>query len=192
MKILQYPFAAAAFAACCLLATTGLAGENASEHANEHAAKKMAKTEVAHAKLMNPQGQQVGEVDLDQTPHGLIAHVHITNLPEGAHAFHIHAIGKCEAPDFKSAGGHFNPRGREHGFMNPKGPHAGDLPNIFVPASGKLDLDVFVRDVRLDGSKNGLFDADGSAIVVHAGPDDYKSDPAGDAGPRIACGVVVE
>jgi Cu-Zn family superoxide dismutase len=186
MKISRYSFAAAAIAACCLVATNGLAGE----HASEHASKK--KVEFAHAKLMNAQGQQVGEVNLEQTPHGVIAHVHITNLPEGAHAFHIHAIGKCEAPDFKSAGGHFNPRGREHGFKNPKGPHAGDLPNIFVPASGKLNIDVFVRDIRLDGSRDGLFDADGSAIVVHSGPDDYKSNPAGDAGARIACGVVVE
>jgi len=191
MKIRRHAFAAAAFAACCLLATTGLAGEHASEHANEHAAKKMAKTEVAHAKLENAQGEPVGQVDLEQTPNGLIAHVVITNLPAGTHALHIHETGKCEKPDFKSAGGHFNPREHEHGFKNPKGPHAGDLPNIYVPSSGKLELDEFVRQVSLDGSKNGLFDADGSAIVIHMGADDYKSNPAGDAGPRIACGVVM-
>jgi superoxide dismutase, Cu-Zn family len=107
-------------------------------------------------------------------------------LPAGDHAFHIHAVGKCVAPDFKSAGGHYNPEEDQHGIMNEAGPHAGDMPNIHVPESGQLHIEVLNQMVSLDG----LFDEDGSAIVIHEGPDDYTSDPAGDAGSRISCGVI--
>jgi len=115
----------------------------------------------------------------------------VKGLPAGEHAFHIHAVGKCEPP-FDSAGGHFNPAQHKHGIMAGEG-HAGDMPNLFVPASGELTVEILNTNVTLaKGKPNSLFDADGSAVVIHAGPDDYKSDPAGNAGGRIACGVVSE
>ena len=144
--------------------------------------------ERAMAKLNNAKGESVGEVMLMQTPHGTLLHARFSNLPEGAHAFHVHTVGKCEPP-FKSAGGHFNPEGKKHGFLAADGLHAGDMPNIHVPASGSLEIEVLNTLLKLDSS---LFDADGSAIVLHAGPDDYKSDPAGAAGGRIACGVIAK
>ena len=107
----------------------------------------------------------------------------------GTYAFHIHAIGKCEPP-FESAGGHFNPGGKQHGKDNPQGAHAGDLPNIEVPANGQVKVEATAKGVSLGAATNGLLDADGSALVVHEGADDYKSDPAGNAGKRIACGVI--
>ena len=144
--------------------------------------------EQAMAKLKNPKGESVGEVKLMQTPHGTLLHARFSNLPPGAHAFHVHTVGKCEPP-FKSAGGHFNPGGKKHGFLAADGLHAGDMPNIHVPASGSLEIEVLNTLLKLDSS---LFDADGAAIVLHAGPDDYKTDPAGAAGARIACGVIAK
>lgn len=147
--------------------------------------------QTAHAELHNDQGQAIGDATLVQTPHGVLMTVALHGVPPGMHAFHIHAIGKCEPP-FTSAGGHFNPADRKHGIENPAGMHAGDLPNIYVPEGGALKFDVFVPSVSLTGGKDDLFNADGSSLVIHAGPDDYKSDPAGDAGPRIDCGVIVK
>jgi Cu-Zn family superoxide dismutase len=146
---------------------------------------------TAHAELRNDQGKQVGTATLEETPHGVLMTVDLEGLPAGTHAFHIHEIGKCEPP-FKSAGGHFNPTHKQHGIRNPAGMHAGDLPNIYVPESGKLKFDVFATAVTLGKGENSLLDADGSSLVIHAGPDDYKSDPAGDAGARLACGVIVK
>ena len=142
----------------------------------------------ARAAMANAKGESVGEVVLSQTPHGTLLHARLTGLPAGAHAFHVHAVGKCEAP-FKSAGGHFNPDGAKHGIHAEGGMHAGDMPNIHVPESGALEIEVLNARLMLDAS---LFDDDGAAIVIHAGPDDYKSDPAGAAGPRIACGVIAK
>ena len=138
------------------------------------------------AELKNPQGKGVGSVMLIEIPHGTLLHARFSNLPAGAHAFHVHAVGKCEPP-FKSAGGHFNPEGRKHGIHAAGGLHVGDMPNIHVPVSGALEIEVLNTRLKLDSS---LFDADGAAIVLHAGPDDYKSDPAGAAGGRIACGAI--
>jgi Cu-Zn family superoxide dismutase len=143
---------------------------------------------MAKATLADTKGNTVGEVSLRDTPHGTLLHVTLTRMPPGTHAFHIHAVGKCEPP-FTSAGGHFNPNGRKHGIEVVAGPHPGDMPNLHVPESGKLEIEILNTRVRLDAR---LFDADGAAIVIHQGPDDYKSDPAGSAGPRIACGVVTK
>jgi len=140
---------------------------------------------TATARMLNLEGQSVGQVQLQETPHGLIVTGEFTDLPEGAHGFHIHAVGECEPP-FQSAGGHFNPDEHQHGIENPQGLHAGDLPNIHVPASGELAVEHFVVGLTLDR----VLDDDGAAMMVHAGADDYASDPAGNAGDRIACGVI--
>jgi Cu-Zn family superoxide dismutase len=141
----------------------------------------------ATAVLRDAEGNEVGAVALTQVPSGVLLDVNLTAVPPGDHAFHIHETGKCEAPDFKSAGGHFNPEEDEHGLMNPEGPHAGDMPNIHVPESGKLRIEVLNQMVNLT---QGLLDEDGSAIMIHDHVDDYVTDPTGDAGSRIACGVV--
>ncbi len=142
----------------------------------------------AHATLHDRGGAVVGEVDFAETPTGLLVEAHLVGLPPGTHAFHLHARGRCEG-DFKSAGGHFNPDKTQHGFLSPEGPHAGDMPNIHVPASGSLTVEVFLPERLLVG-QGGLMDEDGAALVIHEGADDYRSQPAGAAGKRIACGVI--
>jgi len=147
--------------------------------------------DTAKADLKDAQGQSVGTVTLTDTPHGVLMHVVLTNAPEGVHAFHVHTTGKCEPP-FMTAGGHFNPANKQHGAENPMGMHAGDMPNITVPAGGKLTFDILNSDVTLKAGANSLMDADGSAVMLHAAADDYKGDPAGNAGARVACGVVTK
>jgi len=144
----------------------------------------------ANADLKDAQGQAVGHVTLTETPHGVLMHASLTGLPEGTHAFHIHQTGAC-VPPFASAGGHFNPAAKQHGINNAMGMHAGDLPNVQVPADGKLTFDVLATGVTLGAGPNSLFKEGGTAIVMHASADDYTTDPAGNAGARIACGVVV-
>jgi Cu-Zn family superoxide dismutase len=143
----------------------------------------------ASAVLKDAQGAEVGKATLTTTPSGVLISLDLTALPAGDHAFHIHAVGKCEPPKFESAGPHFNPDTTKHGLMNPEGPHAGDMPNLHVPEGGKLRVEVLNPTVTLS-AESALLDEDGSAIVVHAGADDYQTDPAGNAGARIACGVI--
>ncbi len=140
----------------------------------------------ARAILKDTEGAQVGEVRLLSGPNGTLLRADLEGFPEGEHAFHVHAVGQC-TPPFKSAGGHFNPTKVKHGFLSGGGYHVGDMPNIHVPASGDLKAEVFNPRLRL-GSE--LFDDDGAALIIHKGPDDYMTDPAGAAGPRIACGVI--
>ena len=148
--------------------------------------------EMAWAELKNVKGEKVGEATFEQTPRGVLITADLTNLPAGPHAFHIHETGKCEAP-FKTAGGHFNPGAKKHGMRSAEGQHGGDLPNVTVPDGGKAKVQFLAADVTLKaGEKNSLLDADGSSLVLHAGADDHKTDPAGAAGDRIACGVVVK
>lgn len=142
--------------------------------------------EDAVARLHDPEGHSVGTVSLVETPFGTLLHARLAFLPPGAHAFHVHETGKCEPP-FTSAGGHFNPDGAGHGLIDDDGRHVGDMPNLHVPASGVLEIEVFNDLLRLD---ERLFDDDGASIVIHEGPDDYATNPAGAAGPRIACGVI--
>jgi Cu-Zn family superoxide dismutase len=143
----------------------------------------------ASADIMDLTGKKVGEAILEQRDNGLQISASFTGLPPGPHAFHIHEVAKCDPP-FESAGGHFNPTGKQHGKDNPAGPHAGDLPNLEVPSSGGVKVELTVKDVSLDGGQAGLLADAGAALVVHEGADDYKSDPAGNAGKRLACGVI--
>jgi superoxide dismutase, Cu-Zn family len=136
-------------------------------------------------------GQAIGTVTLSETPHGVLVEVDLTGLPEGEHGFHIHETGRCDAADgFESAGDHFAPRDHDHGFLAEGGFHAGDMPNQFVAAAGVLRAHVFNPNVTLGSGEGSLFDDDGSALVVHADADDYRTDPAGEAGDRIACAVI--
>jgi Cu-Zn family superoxide dismutase len=139
--------------------------------------------------MKNVKGENVGEAKLTQTPNGVLIQATLSNLPPGERGFHIHAVGKCEPP-FESAGDHFNPGAKQHGYLDPKGRHAGDLPNVHVPESGALKIDLLASQIALKDGQNHLLDSDGAALVLHAKPDDYQSQPSGDAGDRIACGVI--
>ena len=143
----------------------------------------------ASAVLKDASGKEVGRAVFTGTPSGTLLSLTLTAAQPGVHALHIHAVGKCDPPDFKSAGPHFNPDQTKHGIMSPEGPHAGDLPNVHVPADGKLEVE-FLDPVVTISQEAALLDANGSSIVIHAGPDDYKTDPAGNSGDRIACGVI--
>jgi Cu-Zn family superoxide dismutase len=147
--------------------------------------------DTASAVLEDKDGKEVGKVDLSDTPSGVLMRLDLTAVPPGEHALHLHTVGKCEPPDFKSAGGHFNPDDTKHGLMSDEGPHAGDLPNIYVPETGKITIEVLAPLVTLSGER-ALLDDDGSAIVIHDGADDALTDPAGNAGKRIACGVITK
>jgi superoxide dismutase, Cu-Zn family len=150
-----------------------------------------APTATAYAAVNNPSGQQLGIASLSQDPGGTVhIQMKLSGLVPGWHGVHIHSVGSCMGPAFASAGGHFNPEAKHHGMNNPQGPHAGDLPNMIVDASGNANYTASTNRVSLTSGASGLMDADGSALVVHASPDDNMSDPAGNAGARIACGAI--
>ncbi|HET7875874.1 MAG TPA: superoxide dismutase family protein [Methylomirabilota bacterium] len=144
----------------------------------------------AEAALKDKDGKSVGVAVLIETPEGVRIAVTGSRLPPGAHGLHIHAVGICQPPEFLSAGAHFNPGGKKHGRQNPAGPHAGDLPNLVVAASGEGGLDLTTKAVILGPGPTSLFGDNGTALVLHAQPDDEKTDPTGNSGGRIACGVI--
>jgi Cu-Zn family superoxide dismutase len=136
--------------------------------------------------LINASGQTIGTVRAWQTAGGVTFRVIASGLPHGVHGVHVHAVGKCDPPDFASAGPHWNPTGKKHGMSNPAGPHAGDLPNVVVKANGVLGATL----VLSAASMSSLIDADGAALVIHAAADDNMTDPSGNSGARIACAVL--
>lgn len=140
----------------------------------------------AIADIVDGQGQTRGKAALIQDKDGIHVDVRGVGLPAGLHAVHIHTIGTCTGPDFTSAGGHWNPAMKKHGHDNPEGAHMGDMPNMSVVADGTGTLMFTIRDGRIDA----LLDADGAAVVIHAAADDYKTDPTGNAGARLACGIL--
>jgi Cu-Zn family superoxide dismutase len=142
----------------------------------------------AVAELIDGKANPVGTAQLNQLEQGVQIVVAVSGLPAGKHALHIHETGGCEPP-FESAGGHFNPTDVEHGWDNPEGPHAGDLPNIYV-GEGAVQVEYITDRLTLEDGETSLFDDDGAAIVIHEGQDDYLSEPSGDAGMRLACGVI--
>lgn len=145
---------------------------------------------MATADIRNAQGEVVATATLVEHGGEVELTVISTGLPPGAHGIHLHEVGTCAAPDFTSAGGHFNPTSTDHGFDDPDGPHAGDLRNIEIPAGGGGRYVETNDRITLTDGPRSVMDGNGTAIVVHAGPDDYRTDPSGNSGSRIACGVI--
>lgn len=153
------------------------------------AAGQMADTQAVT--LRDSSGRTVGTAVLTPATEGVQVVLSVNGLPAGVHGVHVHQTGLCDAPEFTSAGGHFNPASRQHGFENPNGSHAGDLPNMTVDANGRGSLSGVARGVTLEGGEaNSLRKPGGTALMVHASADDYRTDPSGNSGARIACGVI--
>lgn len=193
MRVLMVASAAALVAGCGTPTTTdnGVATGNETVVANDEvvlndsAAANASAGTSASADLQTADGKAAGHATAEETAEGIRIVFDGTGLPKGTHGLHVHTTGKCDGPEFTTAGGHWNPTMHQHGSLNPQGPHVGDLPNLEVAADGTAHLE----GTLAGGTIAGLLDADGSSIVVHAGPDDLKSDPAGNSGARIACGV---
>lgn len=147
---------------------------------------------AATADVRNGSGQSIGTAHLTQVGNVVRIVLEARGVPPGLHAVHIHAVGKCDPPDFTSAGPHFNPTNKQHGALNPEGSHAGDLPNLNAGPDGSGRLETATEQITLGSGPTSLWDADGSALVVHAAPDDFKTDPTGNAGGRLACGVITK
>jgi Cu-Zn family superoxide dismutase len=169
-----------AAAALILLAASGCttAYQNAAE-------------EVGVATITDTAGRTVGTVRLHSLAGEVTLSASFSGLPAGPHGVHLHAVGNCSASDFTSAGGHLNPGGAQHGTRNPQGAHLGDLPNVEIGADGSGSMSAILRGTGATLLPQ-IFDADGTAFVVHAGPDDYRTDPSGDSGSRIACGTFAQ
>ena len=170
-----------------VIAMAGLAlavGGCAKDEASPSSGRSMAGHFSAKAALRTASGAEAGWATAKESNGALKVSVEVSGMTPGLHGVHVHTTGKCEAPDFASAGGHWNPTAHKHGSMNPEGPHVGDLPNVSVGADGRGKI-----EFTLPGTYEGLLDEDGAALVVHAGADDLKTDPSGNSGGRVACGV---
>lgn len=145
----------------------------------------------AATSLVDSNGNEIGTATFVETPNeGVLVRLSLTNAPPGEHAVHVHETGRCE-PSFSAAGDHYAPEDESHGVLHEEGSHAGDLPNVNVPEDGRLEIELVADDLTLrPNEENTLFDEDGSALIMHEGADDYRSQPSGDAGPEMACGVI--
>jgi Cu-Zn family superoxide dismutase len=143
-------------------------------------------------KMSDAKGKSIGTATLTAATGGVSIALDLHDLAAGEHAIHVHQTAKCDGPDFKSAGGHFNPDNKHHGMDNKEGPHAGDMPNFTVDAKGKAKATIVAPGVTLGDDAHSVFTGGGTAIVIHAKADDMKSDPAGNAGDRIACGTITK
>ena len=177
MKQARYLFATLLLATAGCAATTEGGGSDSGEMR-------------ATASIRDPAGRVLANATLREQGGEIRVRVEAAGLPAGSYGTHVHTTGLCEGPAFASAGGHWNPTSRQHGTENPQGPHKGDLPNLSVDASGRGSVEYAIPGAALAGGSVGLLDADGAAVVVHARSDDYRTDPSGNSGDRIACGIV--
>lgn len=141
------------------------------------------------AALSEPGGREIGQASVEREGENVRVRIALNGLAAGRYGAHIHRTGRCEGPAFESAGAHWNPTGQQHGFDNPSGRHRGDLPNVRIGANGRGSLTFVIRGARLRG-ESAIMDADGAAVVIHASADDYRTDPSGNSGARIACGIL--
>lgn len=171
---------------------TLLSGCNILEVPEEKIPTTAKETVLASAQVNDVQGKSLGIINLQEADKGVLISLHLENIPAGERAIHIHEAGRCEPPAFDTAGAHFNPMNKEHGHNNPKGYHLGDLPNITADADGKVELEFLAEGLTLQkDALNSLIDQNGSAFIIHEKADDYVTDPSGNSGKRIACGIVV-
>lgn len=145
---------------------------------------------VATAEMIDAAGARIGVATFASADTGATLGLSVSGLPAGAHGLHVHEAGSCAAPDFKSAGDHFNPGSKEHGRENPAGPHAGDLPNLRVESDGSADTSLALDPALLGTGPRSILGSQGTALVIHAAADDQRTDPSGESGDRIACGVI--
>lgn len=174
----------------CALVVSAVTGTAFADDAKKPAGDKKHAVKPITVKISDAAGKSVGTAKLAADPAGVKITLAVKGLPAGDHAIHIHEAAKCEGPDFKSAGGHFNPEHKKHGTENPEGAHAGDMPNFTVDAKGGSTASVVAPGVTLDDGPHSVFTAGGTALVIHEKADDLKTDPAGAAGARIACGLI--
>ena len=181
LNIALFAFIVVALAACVPMANPPI-------NAAAKGAAEQLSGPVASAALIDAANTNRGKALASPRPDAVRIDLSVTGLRPGVYAMHLHSIGKCDAPDFKTAGAHVNPSNKMHGRDNPMGAHIGDLPNLNVTENMEANISFDVPNIYIDGD-NGLFDADGTSIIIHAQPDDYKTDPSGNSGARVICGT---